>query len=178
MTAALASAPHRSHPPRPPHRVVLRPVPPREPPFDDELTAPPATGRYDQRLPFDRPASGPAVRPVPSRPAGLPDPAGWARRLLIGLIETADGRRPLHQLAAMLSPSIASGLGADFERAAVAGTGHWLQRAAVLTVRGDEPAPGVAELCATVEVRDRVRAVAMRLERHHGHWTCTRLQLG
>lgn len=159
-------------------RLVVRPAPRREPPFDDELVAAPAVGRYDQRLPFDVPnPTGPTLRAHP-RPAGLADPATWARRLLIGLIETAGGRRPLHQLAAMLSPSVGRGLGADFERAAASGTGHWLQRATVHSVRGGEPAVGVAELCATVDLGERVRAVALRLEVHRGRWQCTRLQLG
>ena len=78
----------------------------------------------------------------------------------------------------MLSPSIGRGLGTDFERAAAAGTGHWLRHATVHSVRASEPADGVAELCATVDLGVRVRAVAMRLETHHGHWRCTRLQLG
>jgi hypothetical protein len=94
------------------------------------------------------------------------------------MIETAAGQRPLHQLAAMLSPSVTSGLGRDFERAASSGRRHWLHRAAVRSVRACEPAEGVAELCATVQVGPRVRAVALRLEAHHGRWRCTRLQLG
>jgi hypothetical protein len=94
------------------------------------------------------------------------------------MIETAAGRRPLHQLAALLSPSVSKGLGADFERAAQGGRAHWLHRASVRSVRVSEPAEGVAELCATVETGRRVRAIAMRLEAHHGRWRCTRLQLG
>jgi hypothetical protein len=58
------------------------------------------------------------------------------------------------------------------------GVPHWLHRAGVRSVRVSEPADGVAELCATVETGRRVRALAMRLEEHHGRWCCTRLQLG
>jgi hypothetical protein len=161
-------------------RVVIRAAPRREPPFDDEL---PETrllpGPLDRRLPFElAPAPARAWRPQPSRPRGLPDPAPWGRRLLVGMIETAAGRRPLHQLAAMLSPSVSRGLSAEFERAAQQGVPHWLHRATVRSVRVAEPAEGVAELCATVETGRRVRAVAMRLENHGGRWRCTRLQLG
>jgi hypothetical protein len=159
--------------------VVVRPAPRREPPFDDEL---PETfvrpGPFDRRLPFDIPPPTLPWRLPPPRPRGLPDPGSWGRRLLVGMIETAGGRRPLHQLAGMLSPSVGRGLGADFERAALRGTPHWLHRAAVRSVRAAEPAVGVAELCATVEAGRRVRAVAMRLEEHRGRWRCTRLQLG
>jgi hypothetical protein len=94
------------------------------------------------------------------------------------LIETAAGRRPLHQLSGMLSPSVSRGIGADFDRAANLGTPHWLHRATVRSLRVSEPANGVAELCATVETGRRARAIALRLEQHHGRWCCTRLQLG
>jgi hypothetical protein len=173
MTAALVC------PPPLPRPVVIRPAPRREPPFDDELPGIARPGPYDQRLPFDPPPARPRLwRAAPPRPSGLPEPAAWGRRLLVGLIETAAGRRPLHQLAGLLSPSVSRGIGADFERAAQLGTPHWLHRAAVRSLRVSEPAPGVAELCATVETGRRVRAVAIRLEEHHGRWCCTRLQLG
>jgi hypothetical protein len=173
MTAALAPAPPTARP------VVIRPAPRREPPFDDELPDGPRPGPYDRRLPFEPAPVRPRVwRARPPRPSGLPDPASWGRRLLVGLIETAAGRRPLHQLAGLLSPSVSRGIGADFERAAQAGTPHWLHRATVRSLRVSEPAIGVAELCATLETGRRVRALALRLERHHGRWCCTRLQLG
>jgi hypothetical protein len=173
MTAALAEvlAPART--------VVIRPAPRREPPFDDERdddSSPYAP--FDRTLPFE-PAARPSVwLPPAPRPSALPDPAPWARRLLIGLVETAGGHRPVQQLAALLSPSIHRGLCGDFERAAQAGTRHWLHRASVRSVHRAEPSDGVAELCATVEVSGRVRAIALRLENQHDRWQCTRLQLG
>jgi hypothetical protein len=174
MSAALTA------PPTVRRSVVVRPAPRREPPFDDELPdAWPPYGPLDRRLPFEQPRVRPAVwQPRPPRPRGLPDPSPWGRRLLIGMIETAAGRRPLHQLAALLSPSVSRGLVADFERAAQTGSPHWLHRAAVRSMRVTEPVTGVAELCATVEAGRRVRAIAIRLEEHQGRWRCTRLQLG
>jgi hypothetical protein len=175
VSAALTtSSPPRARP------VVVRPAPRREPPFDDELPATrPLYGPWDQRLPFEPVPLQPAPWvPRPARPRGLPDPGPWGRRLLIGMIETAGGHRPLHQLAAMLSPSVSRGLGADFEYAARNGRPHWLHRAMIRSVRVAEPATGVAELCATVDAGGRVRAIAIRLDEHHGRWRCTRLQLG
>jgi hypothetical protein len=173
MSAALA-LPAQSRP------VIVRPAPRREPPFDDELPeGQPQYGPLDQRLPFDRAAGRPALwLPRPPVPRTLPDPSPWGRRLLIGLIETAAGHRPLQQLAAMVSPSVGRGLGAEFDRAVQTGARHWLHRATIRSLRVAEPATGVAEVCATVETGPRVRAIAMRLEEHHGRWRCTRLQLG
>jgi hypothetical protein len=158
-------------------RLVVRPAPRREPPFDDELDASSPVTAYDRRLPFPE-ASSPAPPPVLPRPDALPQPAPWGRRLLIGLIESADGRRPLQQLSSMLSFSVVRGLAADFERAAARGDRHWLHGAAIASVRSFEPADGVAELSATVSTGRRVRAVALRVEQRDGRWRCTRLQLG
>ena len=69
-------------------------------------------------------------------------------------------------------------LPAEFERAAGAGHRHWLHTATVRNVRASEPADGIAEVCATVQAGRRVRAVALRVERHDGRWRCTRLHLG
>lgn len=173
MSAALVAAPPYARP------VIIRQAPRREPPFDDELPdARPPHGRLDRRLPFEVPRPRPVWKPAPPRPRDLPAPGPWGRRLLIGMIETAAGRRPLRQLATLLSPSVTRGIGTDFERSAKSGTPHWLHRASVRSLRVAEPAQGVAELCATVDTGGRIRAVAMRLEEHHGRWQCTRLQLG
>jgi hypothetical protein len=182
VTTALAGTPAGITPSaRSARPMTVRPAPRREPPFDDEI--PPrhlyAVGPLDQQLPFEPAARrdrATAARPAPR--TNLPDPARWGRRLLIGIIETAGGRRPLQQLSALLSQSVAQGLGADFERAAQRRRPHWTHAATVRSVRVCEPAEGVAELSATVQAGPRVRAVALRLESHDGRWRCTRLQLG
>lgn len=184
MTSAVADTPKTRGGvvPAGPPTVVVRPAPVREPPFDDEIgagTAP--VGCYDRRLPFARPRRRrlplPQQPPTPLR-AALPDPAQWARRLLVGIIETAGGRRSLNQLAALLSPGVAHGLRAEFDHAGRLRRPHWTSRAVVRSVRVTEPADRVAELCATLRTGERVRAIAMRLEVRHGRWCCTRLILG
>jgi hypothetical protein len=157
--------------------IVVRPAPRREPPFDDELPELARVTSYDRPLPFE-PVHRPPVQMAPPLRTGLPDPARWSRRLLIGIIETAGGRRPLNQLTALLSPSVAHGLRSDFERAAVRGRPHWTATAAIGSIRACEPAENVAELSATVRAGTRVRAIAIRLEARHGRWCCTRLVLG
>jgi hypothetical protein len=162
--------------------IVVRPAPRREPPFDDELEdAPPSVSRYDRPLPFERVRRHLTLQPTappPLRGALLPDPGQWGRRLLVGVIETAAGRRPLNQLTTLLSASVAHGLRNDFEQAARGGRPHWTHAAIVRSMRSSQPADDVAELSATVRCGTRVRAIAMRLEVRHGRWCCTRLMLG
>lgn len=184
MTTALADPPEApdSAAAQSPTPFAVRPAPLREPPFDDEIAADSTpVACYDRRLPLGRTRRRrpplPQQPPTPLR-AALPDPAQWARRLLVGIIETAGGRRPLNQLAALLSPGVAHGLRTEFEHAGRARRSHWTSRAVVRSVRVTEPADQVAELCATVRTGERVRAIAMRLEVRHGRWCCTRLILG
>ena len=158
----------------------IRPAPRRDPPFDDELPAGlrNQVGPHDRQLPFDAGRPEPVEAARPSANLELPDPAGWARRLLVGVIETAAGRRPLQQLTTLLSASVAHGLRGDFERCAHYGRRHWVSTAVIGSLRATEPADRVAELSATLVVDGRVRACALRLEARDGRWLCTRLQLG
>ncbi len=161
-------------------QLTVRAAPRREPPFDDERPARHlhSVGPLDRPLPFARPAPRPVVTPVGSPRSELPDPAAWGRRVLVGIIEAAGGKRPLQQLGALLSPSIAHGLRADFDRAAQLRCRHWTHAATLRSIRASEPREGVAEVCATVQIGDRVRAVAFRAEAQQGKWRCTRLQIG
>ena len=159
--------------------MTVRRAPRREPLFDDEV--PPNVvplSRYDQPLPFEEFAapSKPLIIQTITDP-DLPDPARWASSVLIGIIETANGRRPPQQLGNMFTATIAARITADLTRRR-AGRPHWLHAASIRSVRAMQPRPGVAEVCATLTVAARVRAVAIRMERRHGQWRCTRLQLG
>jgi hypothetical protein len=161
-------------------QLTVRAAPRREPPFDDEMAARHlhAVGPLDQPLPFGRPSPAQMMTAPGSRRSELPDPSMWGRRLLVGIIEAAGGKRPLQQLVTLLSPSIARGLRADFERAAQHRRRHWTHAATVRSIRASEPCEGVAEVCATVQIGNRVRAVAFRAEARQGNWRCTRLQIG
>ncbi|MDP9116528.1 MAG: Rv3235 family protein [Actinomycetota bacterium] len=176
MSATAAQPRHR-----PMHPVVVRPAPRREPPFDDEVGSRHLTsvGLLDRRLPFSSDAHHVtfAVTRPPDR-GGLPDPVVWGRRLLVGIIEAAGGRRPFQQLAPLLSPSVVRGMGAVLTPATRGRTLHWTHAATVRTVRVSEPCRGVAELAVTVQVGERTRAIALRAEAHQGAWRCTRLRFG
>jgi hypothetical protein len=163
-----------------PVQLRVRPAPRREPPFDDEFDpAESAVGPFDRPLPLElRVRSFPVVPPAArNRSNDLPEPAAWARRLLVGIVEAAAGRRPLSQLAGMLSPGVAAGLRSDL--VTTGGTRrHWTAGASVRSVHATEPTATTAELAATLSVGPRVRAVALRLEVRHSRWCCTRLVLG
>jgi uncharacterized protein DUF6459 len=170
-------------------RVVLRPAPRREPPFDDEQPGRhlSVVGPLDQPLPFDildqathstiRVASQPD--PFTVRPTGrheLPEPTVLARRLVIGVIETVTGRRSVAQLRQHTSPTVQAGLARDAGRISRLGTAQ--RPAALHSLHVTEPADGVAEVAAVLRVGNRFRALALRLEGSDGRWRCVRLQIG
>ena len=166
-----------------------RPAPLREPPFEDEL--PPRQlgllGPADQQLPFRAPDPGEpsalrlAVLPdrFDARPTGrsdLPQPAAFARRLLIGVIEAATGRRSASQLSQHTTATVQAGLARDAGKISRLGTAS--RPATVHSLHLAEPADGVAEIVAVVRVGARFRAIALRLEGLDGRWRCVRLQIG
>ena len=162
-------------------KICFRPAPEREPPFDDEL---PDSGS-SLVLPVQRPlpfVSGqppvrhrPAVTSRSARRIAVGDPELWSRRLLVGVLEVASGRRALIQLTPLLSPSVAVGLRADLADAL--NRRHWLRSARLRSVRVTEPVDGVAELCATLHTSSEAHAVALRLEIRRGRWICTKFML-
>jgi Family of unknown function (DUF6459) len=159
--------------------ITVRPAPRREPPFDDELPEQHLrlVGPHDRPLPF-----APSQRRLTdkcdvfaARPTGrgdLPDPRWFGRRLLIAALEALGGRRSPQQLAPHLSHAVLSGMLTSPHRAT------WAQQAALRSLRVCEPADGIAEISAVVQVGPRFRAVAARLEGLDGRWRCVRLQLG
>ncbi|HET6210304.1 MAG TPA: Rv3235 family protein [Jatrophihabitans sp.] len=169
----------------------VRPAPLREPPFEDEQRAEPPSRRLG---PNDRPLPLPGPSPeAPSRlrlavlaedrfdarPTGrleLPEPAAFARRLLIAVIETATGRRSAGQLSQHTTLAVQAGLARDAGRISRLGT--MSRPAAVHSVHLTEPADGVAEVVGVVRVGPRFRAIALRLEGLDGRWRCVRLQIG
>jgi hypothetical protein len=165
-----------------PRRLTVRPAPRREPPFDDEIPERHLTlvGPHDQQLPFalsrrrlQEPRDVFSVQPT-SR-GELPDPALFGRRLLVAVLEVLAGRRPPHQLSRHLSHGVLAGLAADLERG---NRRSWSGPTALRSVRVCEPADGVAELAAVIQMGARFRAIAARLEGLDGRWRCVRLQLG
>lgn len=109
--------------------------------------------------------------------ADLPDPAGWARRLITATLEACDGTRSAEQLSRWLTPEV---------RERVARRGMLARRRArrphrpprVRTLLTCHPADGVVEVSAVVQVDGRVRALALRMSGVDGRWLVTALELG
>lgn len=90
------------------------------------------------------------------------------------LLEVLTGRRPASQLARWTSYPLQE----DLERRAPRrATGSCLK---LHRVRVREQAPGIVEVCALAEdpARQRIRVIALRLERRADSWIVTRLQAG
>ena len=95
---------------------------------------------------------------------------------MIGVIETATGRRPASQLRQHTSPTVHAGLARDAGRIDRLGSAR--RPATLHSVHITEPADAVAEVTAVLRVGDRFRALALRLEGFEGRWRCVRLQIG
>jgi hypothetical protein len=116
-----------------------------------------------------RPPAG-TTRPVTRRTA-LPDPGRLASLLVRTWLEVRAGRRPLDQLAPLVTPAVLRRLAPQL----TVGAGD-APSVHVRTVRVDAPTPSARE--ASVMVRDatgRTTAVAVRLERTLGRWRVTEL---
>lgn len=185
MSVPHAEAPLALVPTLPALRLL--PVPPCEPPYDDELpirpTAAPTplgplrglTPSPLRLVPTPSPGYGedeqaPSRTPVSDLPPARP----VAHALVQGLLEVMAGVRPVTQLQRGTTPE----LFAQLERVV-----HGRPRAvgtrpvtgAVRSLHVQERAEGVAEVCATVRRGPRMAAVALRLEGIAGRWTCTEL---
>lgn len=169
-------------------RIVVRPAPRREPPFDDELPARhlALVGPHDRQLPFED--ATPAPSPLrlltppdqfafqPTGRAQLPAIESFTRRFIVALIEVAGGRRSPMQLSTQTSAQVHSGLMRD--RGPLSRLGTPSRPARIHSVHVCEPADGVAEVAVILALGGRFRAMALRLEGLDGRWRCTRLQIG
>jgi hypothetical protein len=104
--------------------------------------------------------------PSQSQPPG-PDPARLAGLLTRTWLEIRAGRRPLAQLAPLVTPAVRRRLAADLRRRRARATSGPPR---VRRVVAATPAAGVCEAVVLVEHDGRTTAVAVRLERRRGRW--------
>jgi DNA-binding transcriptional regulator YdaS (Cro superfamily) len=119
----------------------------------------------------------------------VPDPAdaeerevrAWAARFAQAAVEVVGGDRPLAQLLRWTNARVYQELDRRVRilaRTAPATTRRRTIRPQVRSVHVCQPRPGCAEVSVHVRHGHRSRALAARLERRRGRWTCVALQLG
>lgn len=131
--------------------------------------------RRKQRTPEDE--FGP--RRTPS--VDLPEPKLWAGRFAQAIVEVMSGVRPVSQLVRWTTTDVYATMRRRVARSELLHQGTSSGRrigAIVRSIHVDEPADGVAEVCAVVQHGARCRAIALRLEGFDGRWQCTALQVG
>lgn len=120
----------------------------------------------------------PRLTLVPQQPRGLD---AFAARFAQAVVEVVGGDRGSHQLMAWTSPAVYADL--CRRQTLLHRTTPPDQRARQLkpqvrSVRIFCPRSGVAEVSVHVRHGQRSRALAARLEKVHGQWRCTALELG
>jgi hypothetical protein len=157
--------------------LQLSTLPEYEPPL---LAVPPAP---DDPFEDSFDARTPVPAPLPWAPPGLPiwDEPGQLRdrlsRFMCQVLEVLDGRRPIDHLRALVDAGVYHALWTRMRQGSRTGRAHRLR-----SLHTCQPAPGVAELCATVAVtaphtrRPAVIAIAARVERQRTGWLCTFLR--
>jgi hypothetical protein len=183
--------------------VRVRPAPPVDPPFDDEparlppgrpaLPDPvpglPLVGWSTPPSPTPEPGTAPSVPAVPTvsverRAAAYRMVRGYLDRAL----EVVDGFRPLGHLRALTDPGqfddvagqlsrLRAGRAALPTRPASGVVRVGVERVRVRHLRVCEVRDGVLEAAAVLVRGDRVRALALRMERRSGTWLCAHLQV-
>jgi len=119
----------------------------------------------------------PFFAPQPTPRAALTNPAQHGTRILWALIEILGRRRPLHQMLPWTTEDVYEEITAWMYRTMRADPSPHGQPASVRSVRVSEPADGVAEVTAVIQLNGRVRAVVLRLEGVDGRWRCTLLRV-
>jgi hypothetical protein len=115
--------------------------------------------------------------PQPTPRSALPEPRGWAGRLVQALVEVLAGDRPAGQLVRWTTTDVYDEV-AGRMAPGPSSASQVQVRPLVRSVHVSEPADGVAEVSALVRRGTRCTALALRLEGMDGRWQCTALELG
>ncbi|MGI5213921.1 Rv3235 family protein [Plantactinospora sp. CA-290183] len=193
-TAPAAESPGRpdGRAPEPPGRPDGRPTGPyRRGPVAADRPTPRSPART---TPVGwRPATGqPGGAPTQWLP-GVPPPAGAvasatpearqaARRFLDTCLEIVNGHRPIGHLRRLSSPQEAADIVEQLSSGAARlcarpRPGRPAPAVRLRRMRVCEPRPGVAEAAAVVDIADRTRAVAFRMERRRGNWLAISIEV-
>jgi hypothetical protein len=172
--------------------IRVRPAPPLDPPFDDEIAAEVWLRASPEQLAFDFGPPAPVPRPVvvpiapfaPFAPAvGSPEGRRAAHRFAALCLEVLNGFRPAAHLRPLSRPSDA---GRVVERLIEAigrlprhhhRPGRPTDLVKLRLLRVCEPVPGVIEAAASLGTTGRTWAMAFRLERRRDRWLGTTLEV-
>jgi hypothetical protein len=126
--------------------------------------------------------------PAPSDARGEAQLVGtMAGKIGLAAVEVLAGSRPVHQLARWLAPAsyealqLRASLTQEAQRASVPGVNNVRQLHRNPLVRSVHCSPvraGVYEASLVIMEKQRIRAVAMRLEQTRGAWKVTALEIG
>lgn len=173
---------HASRPPAPTRGLasVSRLSPPR-----DDGPVPVEAVQGTLALDLDcLPASHPRPLPhltVAAEPGRDTEVQVWAHRFAQAVVEVTGGDRPVAQLLRWTSARVYQDLARRVQimaRTRNAPQRRQTIRPQVRSVHVFQPTPACAEVSVHVRYGQRSRALAARLERRRGTWTCTVLQLG
>jgi Family of unknown function (DUF6459) len=120
-----------------------------------------------------------ALAPTPDQAAD--EVRAWAHRFAQAVVEVAGGDRPVTQLLRWTTPRVYQDLSRRVQiMAQTRSAPERLRtiRPQVLSVHVFQPKPSSVEVSVHVRYGLRSRALAARMERRRGAWTCTDLQLG
>ncbi|MGM7668855.1 Rv3235 family protein [Microbacterium sp. A93] len=172
-----------------PLNLTRSPVPASLPPL-----AGPGTAGAAQRQPTDRSGTAWAPRLHPDHNHQAGDRArqelrreeertvrALARIVALACVEAELGLRPARQLSRWLDlPTYGKMVRRSelAQRIRLAGPGHAVTAPTALGARVCPAGDGVYEASATIQMPDRAKAMALRLEQHRGRWKVTALELG
>ncbi|GAA0729632.1 hypothetical protein Drose_32905 [Dactylosporangium roseum] len=177
-----------------PSAVVLRPVPPLDPPCEESVVRLPTQPPSDMDLlPVDWPGSPAPPRPAAPRRAHDPtlSSAHTAAQRFVGLcVEILNGYRPAAQLRPLTHPQRFTDISDQLLRRTVRirmTPGQAARHGRLVRVRRlllCQPVPGIAEAAVVLEQGEATWAMAIRLEHQRGPqssamlgWRCTVLQV-
>ena len=154
------------------------------PPGADREVVPVASVQGTLALDLDRVAPSaptPDLRVVEDGSTEQREVRAWAARFAQAAVEVLGGDRPVSQLLRWTNARVYEELDRRVRilgRTAPAPTRLRTVRPQVRSVHVCQPAPRTAEVSVHVRHGHRSRAIAARLERRNGRWTCVALQLG
>jgi hypothetical protein len=168
--------------------IRIRPAPPLDPPFDDELASEVWLRASPEQLAFDfAPAAPPPAVVPPARvvpPLSSPEGRRAAQRFTAVCLEVLNGFRPAVHLRSLVRPADAARVterlieaNARLPQRPRQRPGQPVELVKLRLLRVSEPMADVVEAAASLGTARRTWAMAFRLERRSERWLGTALEV-